>query len=279
MTIGLLIIDPQNDFHDINPEKAPEGQSAALAVTGATEDSTRLAAFMERFKGNIDQVYVTLDTHADYDIGHPAFWQDEQGNSPEPFTPISSAEIHDGRMTPVDPDLRDYSYQYAKYIEDQGRFVVNVWPIHCIKGSWGHEVYPPVQDAIGRWEQDSGRKTYFKEKGKNPLTEHYGAFTAEYQMASDPETKMDTAFLDNLAKHNLVLVGGQALSHCVGETVHQMVMAWPEEMCKKIILLRDTTSPVGGFEEIAEDLVADLQRAGVQVMTIDEFEHTRSLAQ
>lgn len=277
MSIGLLIIDPQNDFHDIASQDAPEGQSPALAVAGATEDSKRLAAFMGRFQGDIEQAYVTLDTHAEYDIGHPAFWRDENGNHPDPFTPIGSLEIADGRMTPVDPELKDYAYRYAKFLEDQGRFVVIVWPTHCIKGSWGHDVYAPVQSALNDWEQASGRKTFVKEKGKNPLTEHYGAFAAEYPIDSDPETEMDTAFLDQLAQHDVIFVSGQALSHCVGETVRQMVLEWPRELREKIVLLGDTASPVGGFEEFAEGLLSELQEAGVRVINSSEISDLKSL--
>lgn len=273
MNIGLLIIDPQNDFHDISPEKAPEGISSALAVTGACEDSKRLADFLGRNRGMIDQVYVTLDTHAEYDIGHPAFWKDENGDQVQPFTEIEQADIEAGRFTPVDPEMRSHAIDYARSLEAAGRFKIMVWPQHCIKHSWGYKIYQPVKDALDNWSASTGLDVFTKEKGKNPLTEHYGAFAAEYRIKSDPETSLDVTFLDKLAKHDVILVGGQALSHCVGESVRQMVLTWPKELVAKITLLRDTTSAVPGFEAFAEELVADLKAKGVQVKTTDDVKN------
>ena len=271
MNIGLLIIDPQNDFHDIAPEKAPKGISSALPVTGACEDSKRLADFISRNKHAIDQVYVTLDTHAKYDIGHSEFWLDANGNAPGPFTEITHADIQSHHFTPVDPDMREYTLEYALALEADGQFKIMVWPNHCIKDSWGCQIFEPVKDAMGVWSASSGKDAYVKEKGKNPLTEHYRAFAAEYAIKSDPETMLDVPFLDVLAKHEIVVVSGQALSHCVGESVLQMVMSWPRHLAEKIILLRDTTSPVPGFEDFAEDLVKKLQGYGVIIKTTADF--------
>lgn len=273
MTIGLLIIDPQNDFHDIAPEKAPKRSSPALAVSGSSEDSKRLAAFIKANMAMIDESFLTLDTHAKYDIGHPDFWRDENGDQVQPFTEISQADIEAGRFVPVDSGMLAHAVDYARALEAGGRFKIMVWPEHCLKGSWGYQIFQPVKDALDIWSASKGREVYIKEKGKNPLTEHYGAFAAEYRIASDPETSLDTQFLDRLAKHDVILVGGQALSHCVGESVRQMVMTWPKELIKKIVLLRDTTSAVPGFEEFAENLVAELVSAGVQVKTTRDVEN------
>lgn len=49
----LLIIDPQIDFH-------PGG---SLAVTGANEDSARIAQLIAANVDEIDEIIVTLDTH------------------------------------------------------------------------------------------------------------------------------------------------------------------------------------------------------------------------
>ena len=49
----LLIIDPQVDFH-------PGG---SLAVAGADQDSERIANLILQFINEIDEIYVTLDTH------------------------------------------------------------------------------------------------------------------------------------------------------------------------------------------------------------------------
>jgi nicotinamidase-related amidase len=54
-TIGtvLLVIDPQIDFH-------PGG---SLAVPGANEDSERIASLIVENLSNINEIYVTQDSH------------------------------------------------------------------------------------------------------------------------------------------------------------------------------------------------------------------------
>lgn len=49
----LLVIDPQVDFH-------PGG---SLAISGANEDSARTASLILQNVDEIDEIYVTLDSH------------------------------------------------------------------------------------------------------------------------------------------------------------------------------------------------------------------------
>ena len=49
----LLIVDPQIDFH-------PGG---SLAVAGANEDSARTASLILSNINDIDEIYVTMDSH------------------------------------------------------------------------------------------------------------------------------------------------------------------------------------------------------------------------
>lgn len=267
MNIGLLLIDPQNDFHDIDDAKNPEGIRSALPVTGACEDAERLVAFMDRNARAISQVYVTLDTHKEYDIGHPKFWLDENGKHPAPVTQITSADILDGRYRPMDPALRTHALTYSQALEAQGRFKITVWPEHCLVDGWGWQVYQPIEGALQRWSEASGRPPVYKRKGTHILTEHYAAFAAEYPIEGAPETQVDRELLDQLAQHDMILVGGQALSHCVGETLRQLTELWPREMCERVYLMLDTSSPVPGFEAHADALLEEIQSAGVRLAT------------
>ena len=58
---ALLVIDPQVDFH-------PGG---SLAIPTANEDAKRTADFIRKHINEIDEVYVTLDTHQHFHIAHP----------------------------------------------------------------------------------------------------------------------------------------------------------------------------------------------------------------
>jgi len=62
MRIKFLIIDPQNDFCDI--------EGAALPVTGGHDDLKRLAGFIECNQDRVDSITVTLDSHASVAVGH-----------------------------------------------------------------------------------------------------------------------------------------------------------------------------------------------------------------
>jgi nicotinamidase-related amidase len=61
----LLIIDPQIDFH-------PGG---SLGVPGADGDSARIAAFINDNLDQIDEIYVSLDSHHRIHIVYGVYWQ------------------------------------------------------------------------------------------------------------------------------------------------------------------------------------------------------------
>ena len=69
--IRLLVIDPQNDFMDVD--------GAALPVPGASADMARLAGFVDTMAAQIDDIVVTLDSHASVGIERTSFWLDGQG--------------------------------------------------------------------------------------------------------------------------------------------------------------------------------------------------------
>ena len=53
----LLIIDPQIDFHDKEDEKG------SLPIPNSHEDSKEIARMIRANKDNIDDIYVTMDSH------------------------------------------------------------------------------------------------------------------------------------------------------------------------------------------------------------------------
>lgn len=67
-TARLLVIDPQNDFMDC--------EGAALPVAGATADMQRTAALVDALGAGLADIFVTLDSHANYGIERTTFWTD-----------------------------------------------------------------------------------------------------------------------------------------------------------------------------------------------------------
>ena len=268
--IRLLGIDPQVDFCD-----GPA--NGALPVKGAWDDLTRLAAMVDRLGPKIDDIDITLDSHRTVDIAHPAWWVDSQGRNPPPFTLITAAQIEAGIWTPRNPGWRKRSLDYAKALEASGKYALFIWPEHCLIGSPGHAVHPLLFKALQNWEKTQFAMVNYVTKGSNPFTEHYSAIAAEVPDPSDPATLLNVGLIDALRDSDVILIAGQALSHCVRATVTDIADNIGAEHVKKFVLLEDATSPVaavpGGpdFPAIGRAFVEDMKRRGMKVSTTTDF--------
>lgn len=267
MKVHLLVIDPQNDFME----------GGALAVAGATEDMQRTAALVDRVGAKLQKIHVTLDSHHLVDIAHPAFWRDQNGNPPDPMTMISADSIKDGTWTTRRPELRSYAIGYAETLEAAGKYQIMVWPAHCLIGSWGHNVQADLSAAFDRWSAARVRNIDFVTKGTNVLTEHYGALLAEVPIAEDPSTQLNGRFLAMLQEADVIVVAGEASSHCVKATIEQVADNIGDEHVKKFQLLTDCMSPVYApdfgvdFRPQAEQFLKDMAARGMQLTTSVEF--------
>lgn len=245
--VHLLIIDPQNDFCDI--------PGAALPVTGASADLQRVAELVDRHGERLAGITVTLDSHHSYDIAHGSYWRDADGKQPL-HTPITRADVEAGRWQTVDPAKRAHALDY---LADVGLYV---WPDHCLVGSWGHNIYAPLHQALQRWERLQHRTVTPLFKGLNPDTEHFSAFEADRPEATDPDTQFDARRVADLVEAGRVLVAGEALSHCVASSVRSLMRHLGADFTRKLVLLDDAASPVPGFEALGEDFVAEFRQQG-----------------
>ena len=262
--IQLLLIDPQNDFCDI--------PGAALPVVGANEDMNRLAAFIDRVGSSLSAIHVTLDAHHPVDIAHPSWWRDAAGEAPAPFTLISAADLATGSWRARDERLQQHSQRYVETLEQSGRYLLVIWPEHCLIGSWGGNIQLAVKTALDRWARASLQQVDFIQKGSNPGTEHYSAVQAEVPDAADPETLPNARLVASLATADRIIVAGEALSHCVANTVRDLAHQLGEERLGKLVLLTDCSSPVAGFENLGSDFVRELTARGMQTMLSTEFQ-------
>jgi nicotinamidase/pyrazinamidase len=263
----LLIVDPQNDFCDIkNPET---GEDAKLPVPGADKDMKRLANFITRMSPKLEGIHVTLDSHQVLDIAHASWWEDSLGNSPPPYTIISASDIRAAVWTPRLVKYRALVLEYAEKLEASGKYQITIWPTHCLIGSWGHNVHSVVHQALQKWSATNLRAIDYIFKGLNPLTEHYGALMAEVPNPNDVTTELNVGLLNKLNKGDVIFVAGEALSHCVKETVIQIVNNIGEDNIKKIHILTDCTSAIpkipGGidFPAIGQKFLNDMEKRGV----------------
>ena len=95
--------------------------------------------------------------------------------------------------------------------------------------------------------------------------------------ASYPSTGLNTAFLQTISDADVIAVAGEASSHCVLNTVQQIVDNIGKEHLKKFHLLRDCMSPVPeipnvvDFPAIAEAWLVDMKRRGMTVTNSTDF--------
>jgi nicotinamidase-related amidase len=269
--LRLLVIDPQVDFCD--------GPAAgALPVPGAWDDMQRLAALVDRLGEKIAAIDVTLDSHHALDIAHPPWWVDPDGAMPPPFTPITAADVEAGMWRARNPAWQERSAAYVRQLEASGKYVLLIWPTHCLIGSPGHAVQPDLLAALRRWEEGTQRLVTFVPKGANPFTENYSAIEAEVPDPADPGTMRNAALLDRLRDSDEVLVAGEALSHCVRATVTDIADHVGAEHVGKFVLVTDCMSPVpaapGGpdFPGLGRAFVEAMRARGMRLMESKEIQ-------
>eukprot|EP00512_Aurantiochytrium_limacinum_P001386 CAMPEP_0171489480 /NCGR_PEP_ID=MMETSP0958-20121227/2779_1 /TAXON_ID=87120 /ORGANISM="Aurantiochytrium limacinum, Strain ATCCMYA-1381" /LENGTH=291 /DNA_ID=CAMNT_0012022695 /DNA_START=378 /DNA_END=1253 /DNA_ORIENTATION=- len=253
----LLIIDPQNDFH-------PGG---SLGIPSADRDASRIAHMIETHLDQINEIYVTLDTHMKYHIAHGNFWVNIDGQHPSPFTNITLEDIEKGLWRPArkEDGLDQWVRKYVGALESQGRFTLTIWPEHCLIGSEGHAVRKIIREALEKWETYKNSCVQYVFKGNNSYTEHYSAIRAEVIRDSDKNTCLNEALVKQLQLHDKVLVCGQAKSHCVNFTVRDLVENWDSNKLDKLVLLEDGMSPVTGFEDAGDQFIKDMDEKGLTI--------------
>jgi nicotinamidase-related amidase len=265
MKLHFVGIDWQNDFCDPN---------GTLFVPGAVEDAERCGAMIHRLIDKIDDIHLTMDSHRLFDVAHPIFWRNSNGENPGPFTIISKKDLEDGVWFPAVPSLRKKAFNYVKQLELNQRYPLCIWPPHCLIGQWGHNIVNPVIEACTAWETKHLGLVDIITKGSNPFTEHYSAVQADVPDPDDPDTALNIgegSLINILENVDLIALTGQALSHCLANTVRDIANNFGEENIKKMVLIRDCTSSVQGFEQMGEDFIKEMTGRGMQISTADEF--------
>lgn len=256
---SLFIIDGQNDFMDIS--------GAALPVKGAAEDMEKLSNWAVPNIEQFDKIYLTQDSHHHLDIAHPDWWQDASGNVVAPFTLITHADIMAGKYTPRLYYKR--SVAYVKALEDNGEYLHFIWPPHCLMGTWGHNFYDAVFNIILAAEK-AKKWPNFITKGSNPFTEHFGAFRANVEDSNDWSTQLDQNLIASLMDCDEVFIAGEARSHCVANSLRQLVQEVPS-LAPKLVVLTDCMSDVPGlpaaFYDGVQALYDDAKAKGVRFET------------
>jgi nicotinamidase-related amidase len=261
--IELLVIDPQNDFVDPTV--------GALYVPGAEEDM-RLAAMVDRLRGKLDDIHVTLDSHHTAHVAHPMFWKDQKGAHPQPFTTISVEDVENSVWTTTRPAMFKRGLEYVQTLRKNGRYDLVIWPPHCLIGSPGHAVFAPLFRSLCEWERSRFAVVDYVTKGSNVFTEHYSAVKADVPDPGDASTQINTAVIRTLEEADVVAIAGEALTHCVANTVRDIADGFGDErLVSKLVLLTDATSGIPGFESHADSFLREMRARGMQTATTAQF--------
>ncbi len=277
-TLELLLIDAQKDFCFPDGTLYVGGRSG----TGAMDDNRRTAEFIYRNLGRITNIRTTLDTHFAYQIFFSWFWVTPQGAPLQPHTMIKVSD--DGarliNITPAGDVLHigvlpnpaiaswlcngnyvwlcDYALHYCKELAAGGKYMLYLWPPHCILGSDGHALAGVTQEARMFHGLVRDSQSWCEVKGGNFLTENYSVFKPEVLTRHDgrPLDQRNTRFLKTLMEADAVAIGGQAASHCVKSSIDDLldeILVQNPELAKKVYVLTDCMSSVcvpdgkGGF--------------------------------
>ena len=279
--VRILTIDAQMDFCD--------PKAGALFVPGADGDCIRLAAMIRKCNREITDIHATLDTHHHFDIGHPAFWLDQNNNHPVIYdknhipTPviITCEDLKSGKWRTYNPVFQEYAIKYSAKLSVNNRYPMIVWPPHCLIGSPGHCVHPAVWAAFNEWEVATHGFVDYVTKGSNFLKEHYSAVKADVPECldpnvdvPDPSVQLNTRLIETLEEADVIGLTGEALSHCVANTVRDIADGFGnQDYIRKLVLILDTTSSVPSFEQYSDEFIQEMTGRGMQTTTHDKF-HT-----
>lgn len=254
---------------------------ASLFVPGAVEDTTRTIEWIYRNLDRITSLHYSLDTHRIFQVFHPAWWRDANGDHPAPFTTISAEDVRQHRYTPALKEHRDEGLEYVERLEKNGKYVLTIWPYHALLGGVSHSLVPALMEASMFHSLVRSAQVQFEIKGTNELTENYSVLSPEVtELGGRAVGAFNAPLFDALMNYDRVYVFGQAKSHCVLSTLRDMqqrISRTNPSLIKKIFILEDATSPVPpppitplpralDFPRVANEAFAELAAAGMNIV-------------
>lgn len=170
----LFIVDPQNDF--VNPE-------GSLYVKGAERAIDNICLFIQN--NDIDRIIISQDTHQYFHVGHSEFWEGD----PQPGTVINNPEdIMSGKYQPKINNIDPVTGKPAVCVLNrEGQ--INIWPHHCIEGSWGCALPERLVVSLNKWAAENKTRYEIYQKGLNPECESFSLFD-DTTMSFEGTTKL-----------------------------------------------------------------------------------------
>lgn len=277
--ITLAVIDMQIDF--ISPDVGN------LCVPGAVADVDRLCRYIYNNVEIINDIDASLDSHYLFQPFHKMNWQAgpnpttrtsngklyQIGDNPEPFTLINLSDLDKGIWLPT--RRPEKSRKMLSILENTHKKKLCIWPFHCILGTPGHAFDPSFMEAMFYHAACKNIQYNAAMKGMSSLSEHYGILQSEVQFPEDPNTQLNVDILRRWEVADLVVYAGQAESHCVLETLNQVVSNFQNsgknELLAKMQVLRDCMSSVPDIKNDAGDVIVPFKQ-----IALNRFEEMKT---
>ena len=282
LRISLLLVDVQNTFCIPGFELYVGGTSGK----GAVDDNRRLCDFIYRNLNLITQICPTMDTHQAMQIFHCIFLVNEKGEHPTPYTLVTLDDIEKG-IWKFNPQLsaslqideaygQEFLRHYARQLKAGGKYELTIWPYHAMLGGIGHALVAAVEEAVFFHSVVRLSQPDFQVKGDNPFTENYSVLSPEVLSGPSGEgiAEKNVGFIRKLLDFDIVIIAGQAKSHCMAWTIEDLlneIQIADRKLSEKVYLLEDCTSPVviPGVIDYTEQANAAFQKfsdAGMHVV-------------
>jgi len=255
---------------------------ASLYVPGADKDVNRAIQFIYENIDKITELHYSLDTHYAYQVFHPTFWVDSEGNHPSAYTIITYDDIKNGKWMPSVHPV--YVEDYVKQLESQGKYSLCIWPFHTMLGSIDHALVPALFEASLFHSIVRKVPVRFETKGQHALTENYSVMAPEVKQLlknTDKELNVgqyNTKFFKALMNNDIVIIWGEAASHCVKYTIEDLInqiKTVDPSLIDKIVVFKDCMSPVIhpviDFVSITENALKSFEQEGIKVINSTDF--------
>ena len=252
---------------------------ASLFVPGAVEDTKRTLGWLYKNLTQITALHFSLDTHRVYQIFHPAWWLSPSGTHPAPFTPISYDDVKSGKWKPIAHPRE--CLEYCKKLEQNGKYVLTIWPYHTLLGGVSHTLVPALMEASVFHAIARRHQTHFETKGTHAMTENYSVLSPEVrELGGQVVGAFNAPFFKMLLEYDRIYVFGQAKSHCVLSTlqdIREHIRSTDPKLAEKVWILEDAMSPVPAppiqplppgldFPRIADQAIEEFRSAGMRIV-------------
>jgi len=250
----LNIIDPLKCFCE---------EDGSLFVPGSIQDVNNLIQWINSNKQSLKSILVWIDSHQRNSIFFPEYWVDKNGNHPNPMTQILYDDVLSKKWRTSIKENQQRAELYIKYLQDNNRDSLMIWPYHALEGTDGKTIIPELYQAI----VDSGADIQIIPKGTDTHTEHYGIFKTEFN-ANVVDFKSHK-LINQICNHEKIFWAGEAKSHCVLFSIEQFVeeissKTLKNTIFKKCYILNSCMSTIPGFEERTEKKFQEFMNLGMQ---------------